>query len=145
VKTVIERQRQYLVAGDSGYPISDVLIKPYPNNKALVDPLKADFNRRHSRLRTVSTENIFGRMKKKYPILKTLRACHKRARKIVIACAILHISIRWAQENIQVPADVPPFEWVPIMEDAAPPDVVRERGQILRDQLLQGMDKRRRR
>ncbi len=146
VKTVIERQRQYLVAGDSGYPISDVLIKPYPNNEALVDPRKADFNRRHSRLRTVSTGNIFSRMKKKYPILKTLRARHKRARKIVIACAILHnIGIRWAQENIQVPADVPPFEWVPIIEDAAPPDVVRERGQILQDQLLQGMDNRGRR
>jgi hypothetical protein len=33
VKTVIERQRQYLVAGDSGYPISDVLMKPYPNRR----------------------------------------------------------------------------------------------------------------
>jgi hypothetical protein len=85
-------------------------------------------------------------MMKKYPILKTLRARHKRTRKIVIACAILHnIGIRWAQENIQVPADVPPFEWVPIFEGAAPPDVVRERSQILRDQLLQGMDNRRRR
>ena len=82
-------------------------------------------------------------MKKKYPILKTLRAHHKRARKIVIACAILHnIGIRWAQENIQVPADVP---WVPIIEDAVLPDLVRERGRILRDQLLEGMDNRRRR
>ena len=44
-----------------------------------------------------------------------------------------------------MPADVPPFERVAIVEDAAPPNVVRERGQIVRDQLLHGMDDRRRR
>jgi hypothetical protein len=149
VKTVIEQQRQFLVAGDSGYPISDVLIKPYPNREALVDPRKAEFNTRHSRIRTVSTENIFGIVKKKFPILKTLRAHYERARRIVIACAILHnISIRWRQEEIEIheePAAVPPFHRIPIIEDAAAPNVVRERGQIVRDQLLLGMDNRRRR
>jgi hypothetical protein len=45
-------------------------------------------------------------MKKKYPILKTLRVRHKRGRKIVIACAILYYigGFHWAQENIH---DVP--------------------------------------
>jgi hypothetical protein len=81
VKTLIELQRGFLVAGDSGYPISDVLIKPYPTREALLDPRKAEFNRRHSRLRTVCSENIFGIMKRKYPILKCLRAFHYRARK----------------------------------------------------------------
>ena len=83
VKTVIERQRQFLVAGDSGYPISDVLMKPYTNREALDDPAKAEFNRRHSRLRTVSTENIFAIMKRKYHILKTLRAHHARALSLI--------------------------------------------------------------
>lgn len=149
MKTVVERQRQFLVAGDSGYPISDVLIKPFPNREALVDHRKAEFNTRLSRIRTVSTENIFGILKRKFPILKTLRAHHSRARRIVIACAILHnISIRWGQEEIVIrpePAEVPPFERVPIVEDAAAPNVVRERGQIVRDQLMLGMDNRRRR
>jgi hypothetical protein len=124
-------------------------MKPYPNREALVDPAKAEFNTRLSRIRTISTENIFGIIKKKYPILKTLRAHYKRARKVVIACAILHnISIRWRQEELQIreePAAVPPFERIPIVEDAAPPDVIRERGQIVRDQLLQRMQCRRRR
>jgi hypothetical protein len=88
-------------------------------------------------------------MKKKYPILKSLRAHYPRARKVVIVCAILHnMSIRWRQEENErheEPAAVPPFERIPIVEDAAPPDVVRQRGQIVRDQLLQGMEYRRRR
>jgi hypothetical protein len=93
MKTVIEQQRQYLVAGD--YPISDVLLKPYPNREALDNPCKAEFNSRLSRIRTRSTKNILGIMKRKYPILKTLRAHYDRARRIIIAIAILHnISIR---------------------------------------------------
>jgi len=56
-------------------------MKPYPNREALVDPAKAEFNTRLSKIRTISTENIFGIIKKKYPILKSLRAEYKRAGK----------------------------------------------------------------
>jgi|LakMenEpi03Aug12_release.lakeMendotaPanAssembly.Ray.scaffolds.fasta_scaffold5103748_1 hypothetical protein len=44
-------------------------------------------------------------------------------------------------------AAVPPFPRVLIIEDAQEADVVRERSQIMRDQLLHlhGMDNRRRR
>jgi hypothetical protein len=103
VKTVIERQRQYLVVGDSGYLIGEVLMKPYPNREALANPRKAEFNSRLSRIRTRYTENIFGIMKRKYSILKTLRAHYDCARRIIIAIAILHnISIRWRQEDIMI-------------------------------------------
>jgi hypothetical protein len=39
-------KHQFLVAGDLGYPISDILIRPYPNREALVDRRKAEFNSR---------------------------------------------------------------------------------------------------
>ena len=88
-------------------------------------------------------------MKRKYPILKTLRAHYARARRIIIAIAILHnISIRWRQEELQIheePAAVPPFQRILIVEDDTPADVVRERSQIVSDQLLQRMEYRRRR
>jgi len=149
VKGKIERQREFLVAGDSGYPISDVLMKPYPNREALNHARKTEFNTRLSRLRTVCTENIFGIMKRKYPILKSLRCHHSRARKVIYACAILHnLSIRWRMQDEDDDDEnydpaVPAFERVPIIEDAAPLQVVRERGQIVRDQLMMGMRMRR--
>ena len=31
MKSILEENREHLVAGDSAFPISDVLIKPYPN------------------------------------------------------------------------------------------------------------------
>ena len=75
VKRAIESQGQFLVAGDSGYPISKHLITPYRTAEALVDPSKALFNRRHSGLRTVMTENIFGVWKRRFPCINFLR-CH---------------------------------------------------------------------
>ena len=78
-----------MIAGDSGYPISEVLIKPYTTAEAANDPRKRIFNRRHSGLRTVMTENIFGMWKRKFPILKGLRTDFEFSQKIIIACAIL--------------------------------------------------------
>jgi len=88
-------------------------------------------------------------MKRKYPILKSLRCHHSRARKVIYACAILHnLSIRWRMQDEDDDDEnydpaVPAFERVPIIEDAAPLQVVRERGQIVRDQLMMGMRMRR--
>ncbi len=82
--------------GTQGYPISDVLIKPYPNKEALLDRRTLDWGLYQQKTSLeVWRKNI---------ILKTLRV--QRGRKIVIACAILHYigGIRWAQENIH---DVP--------------------------------------
>ena len=89
VKPYLEQQRRFLIAGDSGYPISEVLIKPYTTAEAANDPRKRIFNRRHSGLRTVMTENIFGMWKRKFPILKGLRTDFEFSQKIIIACAIL--------------------------------------------------------
>ena len=60
VKPYLEQQRRFLTAGDSGYPISEILIKPYTTAEAGNDNQKCLFNRRISVLRTVMTENLFG-------------------------------------------------------------------------------------
>ena len=89
VKPYLEQQRRFLIAGDSGYPISEVLIKPYTTAEAANDPRKRLFNRRHSGLRTVMTENIYGVWKRKFPILTALRTDFGFSQKIILACAIL--------------------------------------------------------
>ena len=46
-KVAIERQfPRYLLAGDQGYPKSDVLVIPYPDAEAEVDVSKRLFNTR---------------------------------------------------------------------------------------------------
>jgi hypothetical protein len=147
MKTVFEHQCLFLVTGDSRYPISNVLIKPSSNRVALVDRHKAEFNTRLSRIRKVSSKNIFGFVKRnKFPILKTLRAHYDHARSIFIEYVILlNISIRWRQEEIvicQEPAEVFPFQRILIVEVVAAPNVVQEGSQIVRDQLKLGMDDR---
>jgi hypothetical protein len=54
----------YYIAGDSAYPISPVLMKPYSNREAQADPLSRLFNARLSALRTVMSENVFARLVK---------------------------------------------------------------------------------
>jgi hypothetical protein len=148
VKRVIERQRRFLLAGDSGYPISENLITPYRNADALRNPRRRKFNQRLSGLRTVCTENIFGIMKRRFPELTKLRCSHTRARKIIVAIAILHnIAILW-NDDVPVggiaPEEDPAGPAVPeqeyeIVEDDAEPAVVRARGQELREQLCMNM------
>jgi hypothetical protein len=166
VKRVLEQQREHLVAGDSGYPISDVLIKPYTTQESLQDATKRLFNQRLSGLRTVQSENIFGIWKSKYPCVNHHRSHVSRTKKIIIATIIFHnISIFWDREenppphvggDHNLPGDPDPGydsdnphqddnnDFV-IVEDNATPEVVRMRGQILRDQLREGMSPRQRR
>ena len=52
MKRYVEEQRMFLVAGDTGYPISENLIKPYSTAESTNDRRKRIFNRRLSGLRT---------------------------------------------------------------------------------------------
>jgi hypothetical protein len=87
-------------------------------------------------------------MKRRFPELTKLRCSHGRARKIIVAIAILHnIAILWnddepvggipPEEDPAGPA-VPEQEYE-ILEDDAEPAVVRARGQELREQLCLNM------
>jgi hypothetical protein len=147
VKQVLERQRQFLLAGDSGYPISENLITPYRNAEALGNRRKRKFNTRLSGLRTVCTENIFGIMKRRFNQLTKLKCTLHRARRTIVAIAVLHnISILWNDElpvEDIVPCDGParpvPAQEYEIVGDDAEPAVVRARGQQLRDSLCENM------
>jgi len=80
----------FFVAGDSAYPISPVLMKPYSNRKTQDDDMARLFNTRLSALRTVMSENVFSRWKGTFPILRKMRAHYDHAKIIIIATAILH-------------------------------------------------------
>ena len=101
-KAYLERQRRFLVAGDSGYPISEVLIKPFSNNEADGDRRKRTFNRKLSGARTVMSENIYGVWKRRFPILKALRTDFKLSQKIICATAVLfNLGRMWAEDDIE--------------------------------------------
>ena len=149
VKTVIESQQgatPFLLAGDSAYPLSPFLITPYTTEEALNDPTKRRFNRKLSGLRTVVTENVFGVMKRRFPVLNMLRANRDNARKHVIAIACVHnICIRWDDED---PNGPPPPPTIPPDVDNAhhfTVDATRLAGLLTRDELRLAMDTRGRR
>ena len=159
----------YLVAGDSAYPISPVLMKPYSNREAADNPRMKLFNSRLSAIRTVNSENVFARLKNTFPILRMLRAHYEHAKHIVIAVCILHnIMVRMCEVEpegddevlrllrVVIPhMDGPHVEAVRDVEHAAEaaareagvPAVVdpvrRLRGQLLRDELKDNMPRRR--
>ena len=97
VKQHMESQVTYKCAADSGYSISQIIVKPYDKDAALNDRRKKKFNSALSGIRTIMTENIFGRWKKRFPIITNLRTHLQLSQKIIIATAILHnIATLWS-------------------------------------------------
>jgi hypothetical protein len=97
----------YLLAGDSAYPISTVLMKPYSNREALDDVLKRTFNSRLSSIQTMMSENVFARWKNTFPILRKMRSHYEHAKIIIIATAILHnLSIKFGEVEPEGDAEV---------------------------------------
>ncbi len=141
-KAVIESQYggEFLIAGDGAYPISEVLIKPFSTDESVESRQKRQFNVRLCAIRTVCTENLFARLKQRFPVLRNMRRHYLNAKKTIIAVCCLHnISIRWDDvdpEPVQAPQQHPlPMEAVEGNAVAS-----RRRGQLVRDQLMFGMD-----
>ena len=135
-KQIIEEQIEYKIAADSGYPISQVLVKPYSAAEVNENPRRRTFNRKLSGLRTVTTEDIFGRWKKRFPILRNLRCHLELSQKIIVTTAILeNIAHAW---NVDQPDDdlpnLPHEGPVIIYDDSV--EVTRIRGQVERDILF---------
>ena len=106
VKAYMERQRRFCIAGDSGYPISEVLMKPYPTAEGAQCPRKRLFNKRISGLRTVMSENIYGVLKRRFPILKSMRTDLVLSQKIVIVTAVLfNIARMWKDDGPDIDED----------------------------------------
>ena len=142
VKRVIEEQKRFLMAGDTGYPISENLTKPYSNQEAGADRKTRLFNKRLSGLRTAMSECLFGVWKRRFPVLKNLRTDFELSQKTIVATAVLfNIARRWGddgpedEDNEEEPDDDE--------DDGAPGFVVQEgntasirlRGQVARDRL----------
>ena len=145
VKRHIEQQKRFLLAGDSGYPTSENLVKPYSTAESANDPRKRLFNRRLSGLRTVMSECLFGVWKARFPILKNLRTDFPLSQKIVVATAILfNIARMWEDQDIQDDDDDSETEDDEdggsnvAVQDAAQA-TIRIRGKILRDRLKDEM------
>jgi DDE superfamily endonuclease len=151
LKRRIERRRGYYLAGDSAYPISDVLVKPYPNQEAIRDQRKRLFNSRLCGLRTEMSENVFGIWKQRFPCLRSLRCHYEKAKKMIIATAVLHnlailLNEEELDEDLEIDGDLDDDQYrYEIVEDYAEPAAVRERGNQLRDTLCNRMPLRRRR
>ena len=77
----------YLV-GDSAYPLSPWLQKPYP--EGTIDPSEIQFNKQMSAAR-VKVECAFGIVKGRWVILCFIEeASVARVSKIIVSCAVLH-------------------------------------------------------
>ena len=144
VKRVVEEQKRFYIAWDSGYPISDNLIKPYPKNESSRDRRKRKFNRRLSGLRTVMSECLFGVWKRRWPALKNLRMDLESSQKIILATAVLfNIARLWEDENpMEEDQDENGGDSDEddnfVVQDHAPA-TVRLRGQIERERLKDSM------
>ena len=90
--------RRYIL-GDSAYPLSEYVLTPYPDDQARQDNNKALFNARHSGARVEQTEDIYGMLKRRFPIVKNIRLSLENSWKVVNAAAVLHnVCIEWNQE-----------------------------------------------
>lgn len=143
-RPLIEARPQFLLAGDSAYPISHVLITPFDPRVTRIDRRKARFNNKLSGLRTRMSENVYADLKNRWQCLKDLRCHYKNAKKTIIACVVLHnLSIDLEDAcnfNDALPEHPqPPPRDLPAAEARAAGRDRLRRGQERRDQLLAQM------
>jgi hypothetical protein len=73
-KQFLEQQRKYVMAGDSAYPISLVLLKPYAKQEGAANSFKRLFNCRLCGLKTAMSENVYSVWKQLLPCLRHMQA-----------------------------------------------------------------------
>ena len=84
------------VLGDSALGLNDTMIKPYPRPKAEQHLTKAIFNIRHCAARVEMTEDTFGVLKERFPVLKDMKYELDQAFRVIEAISVLHnLAIRW--------------------------------------------------
>ena len=93
---------------------------------------------------------IFGRLKRRWPIVKGLRVDYKNALYVVMCAAILHnAAVKWADSDDDLPADMaPPLDhddrpandrFRPGMPEAARRLVTRREGEVAREHMRVAM------
>lgn len=95
----------HIIAGDSAYPLSTSLIKPFAN------PTRTQkiFNGALSGVRTRLTENVYGRLKARFPILREMRHDLVYSQRIVVACAVLHNMAEFFMDKVDDVTAQDPF------------------------------------
>ncbi len=93
-KTWTEAQGDFLIAGDSAYPISRTLMKPYHQPQ---EQNKKFFNKKLSGIRTECTENLIGLWKRRFPALKMgFRTKLMTSCNAAVASGVVHnLTISW--------------------------------------------------
>ena len=134
-KVWLEQQERFLMCGDSAYPISPKLLKPYFRP---VDPQKKRFNHLLSGIRTVCTENVIALLKLRFPALKLgLRTKLMNACDDVVAMVVLHnLALIWGEPDPQ-PTHNPDPDEMDLVARVDPPNqnplAIRAAGQQKRD------------
>ena len=148
VKTILEGLHpKFLLAGDSGYSKSKIMVTPFSNEEALGDPHKRLFNLRLSGLRAEGSENFFGMWKRRWPIIKHVRLNHDKAMEAVFATAVLHnLCVHWNEPEPPMDGeDEIPDEFLNFNQgqvhvvDDRDRAAVRAEGEIVRNRLLANM------
>ena len=81
-------QGEQMLVGDSAYPISVRLMKPF--DTARPGSNEASFNSRLCSIRMLMTEDVYGRMKQRFPFLREIRCELKVAQRKIVVIAMLN-------------------------------------------------------
>lgn len=98
--SLMNKTRDTIILGDSGYAISPWLITPYSNP---VDNVQRHFNKIYAKERVI-IERCFGQVKKRFPILhyKVRTALHT-VPSVIICCFVLHNIAKYLNDSDDFP------------------------------------------
>lgn len=97
---IMNKTRDTVILGDSGYAISPWLITPYSNP---VNDLQRHFNKIYARERVI-IERCFGQVKKRFPILHyKVRTALQTVPSVIICCFVLHNVAKYLNDTDNFP------------------------------------------
>ena len=123
----------FLLLGDSGYPIKPWLMVPFRNPET---PTQQQFNKVFTKERVI-IERCFGQLKKRFPMLAgVVRVATKQVPNIIVACVVLHNISKYLHDNLPEEINHEPIVNEGIEEPRVETDAVqRQLGQIKRQQI----------
>lgn len=123
----------FLLLGDSGYPIKPWLMVPFRNPET---PAQQKFNQVFTKERVI-IERCFGQLKKRFPMLAgVVRVATKQVPKFIVACVVLHNISKYLHDNLPEEINPAPIVNEEIEEPRVETDAVqRQLGQIKRQQI----------
>ena len=126
--------RQYFLAADAGYALSDSVLKRYDEP---ANPAQRLFNYRLCQACVKMTECLYGMWKPRFPVLTNMRFCHLNAMRAVVATAVLMNF--WMMERLSL--EFPPIERLPnvLVVDERPAEQASQAGVNTRNDYVSRM------